>query len=261
MRLLIGDLTGEHLSLLPEGSIHETGDDLPPRVLRDLAGRSLHAEYRAANLALTAKQLEAAATPDQDLIQAVHTLRAVDTAINGLGKYAAEWYALYHPADPVPGTEVNSRSPAHPGLREHAEAVARLVETRAQLLAHVESQAKAIMPSVHALVGGVVAAKLLDHAGSLERLARMPSTTIQLLGAERAFFRHLRMRDGKPPKHGVIVSCDVVQQMPGYHRGRAARVLANALAIAARVDANKGEPCGEALRRKVEVTIRARTRS
>jgi nucleolar protein 56 len=91
-------------------------------------------------------------------------------------------------------------------------------------------------PNLAALAGPLVGARLINLAGSLERLARLPSSTVQLLGAERALFLHIR--EGAPaPKHGVIFQHPVVHSSPPWLRGRIARALAGKISIAARADA------------------------
>jgi nucleolar protein 56 len=106
---------------------------------------------------------------------------------------------------------------------------------REELAQYVENSMREMAPNLHSMVGGMLAARLMAKAGSLERMAEMPASTIQVLGAEKALFAHLRT-GVKPPKHGVIFAYPAVQQAPKDRRGRVARVLANHLAIAARVD-------------------------
>jgi nucleolar protein 56 len=98
-------------------------------------------------------------------------------------------------------------------------------------------------PNLAALAGPLVGARLLSLAGSLERLSRMPSSTIQLLGAEKALFLHIK--EGTPsPKHGVIFQHPSVHSSPPWLRGKVARALAGKLAIAARADAFDSRPDG-----------------
>jgi len=92
----------------------------------------------------------------------------------------------------------------------------------------------------------LIGAKLLEHAGSLKRMAEMPSSTIQILGAEKALFRHLKT-GSRPPKYGVLLGHSIVQQMPKAKQGKAARVLADKISLAVRIDYFKGEFRGEQL--------------
>jgi nucleolar protein 56 len=101
----------------------------------------------------------------------------------------------------------------------------------------------AAAPNIAVLAGPLVGARLLSHAGSLDRLSRMPSSTIQLLGAEKALFLHIK--EGAPaPKHGVIFQHPAVHSSPPWLRGRVARALAGKIAIAARGDAMDRRPDG-----------------
>ncbi|MCL1978773.1 MAG: ribosomal biogenesis protein, partial [Methanomassiliicoccaceae archaeon] len=91
-------------------------------------------------------------------------------------------------------------------------------------------------------------------AGGLGRLSTLPSSTVQLLGAEKAMFRHLR--SGKrPPKHGVIYQHPDVHRSPYWQRGKIARALAGKVLIAAKIDANKGEFRGDALKEDFETRV------
>lgn len=103
----------------------------------------------------------------------------------------------------------------------------------------VSARADEVMPNVSALIGGLVAARLLSRAGGLSELARMPGSTIQVLGSEQALFSHLRAGT-PPPKHGIIFQHRRVHNAPKEVRGRVARVLAAKLAIAARLDYYRG---------------------
>jgi nucleolar protein 56 len=248
MRLVIGNFENGKL----EPAFHQTGDDVPNETLQALKGQ-FRDEYRAANIRLTEEQLLAAATPDQDAIQTIHALMQLDSTLNGLGKYLFEWHNLHHPDSTAPWEELTLRELEEPGLKELGLGVRAMLQSREQVTEKLEAQMRTLMPNTSAILGGVLAAKLLDHAGSVERLARFPASIIQLLGAERALFRFLRSRGGDPPKHGVLVSHPLVQGVPTYRRGKMARKLANAVAIAARVDAFGGDEIAPTLIQKLEV--------
>jgi RNA processing factor Prp31 len=85
------------------------------------------------------------------------------------------------------------------------------------------------------LLGETITSKLISKAGSLERLVKMPSSTIQLLGAENAFFRFLKS-GGRNPKHGYIYNHPFVLRAKRKNQGKAARILANKISICAKVD-------------------------
>ncbi len=93
-----------------------------------------------------------------------------------------------------------------------------------------------IAPNISDVTGSLIGARLISYAGGLEKLAMMPSSTIQVLGAEKALFR-FKKEGGKPPKHGVIFQNNYIHRSPKKFRGRIARVLASKIAIAANADA------------------------
>jgi nucleolar protein 56 len=110
---------------------------------------------------------------------------------------------------------------------------------RDSLNAYVETQMKRTCPNVADVAGATIGARLMARAGGLDRLAVMPASTIQILGAEKALFRSLRT-GARPPKHGILFQHSAVHTAPKWQRGKIARTLANKIAIAARVDYYRG---------------------
>jgi nucleolar protein 56 len=110
-----------------------------------------------------------------------------------------------------------------------------LFKEKAELEKYVEALAVQIAPRMSAACGGSLAARLIAKAGNLERIAFMPSSTVQVLGAEKALFKHLTR--GVPcPKHGLIFQHPSLQSAPKNKRGGAARRLAAKISIACRID-------------------------
>ncbi len=126
-----------------------------------------------------------------------------------------------------------------------------LYDYRPEVEAYLASTATEIAPNLSEVAGPVLAAKLIEKAGSLKKLAMMPSGTIQLLGAEKALFR-AKKTGSKPPKHGLIFQHPYVHSKPRKLRGRSARALAAKLAWAARADVFSGNPIGAELRRQLD---------
>jgi len=100
----------------------------------------------------------------------------------------------------------------------------------------IESDMKKIAPNISKMTGSLIGARLISIAGGLERLAIMPASTIQILGAEKALFR-FKKEGGKPPKHGVIFQHSYINKSPKEIRGKIARMFATKIAIAAKADA------------------------
>ncbi|MGA8664593.1 MAG: hypothetical protein WB809_05970, partial [Thermoplasmata archaeon] len=140
-------------------------------------------------------------------------------------------------------------APTDPALtnarRRLAELYRSIEETRTELSHAVEGTAPSRTPNLCALLGPELAARLVAQAGGLDRLARLPSSTVQVLGAERAFFEHLRGR-APPPRHGLLFVHPALQSAPRGERGKLARALAGKVAIAARMD-RAGAPVNPSL--------------
>lgn len=116
-----------------------------------------------------------------------------------------------------------------------AKQILELSELRANLEKHIESQMQVIAPNLSGILGTSVGARILGRAGSLKRLATMPASTIQVLGAEKALFRALKT-GAQPPKHGLLFQHTLVHAAPKWQRGKIARAIAAKAALAARVD-------------------------
>jgi len=139
-------------------------------------------------------------------------------------------------------------------MRTIANTILELYNIRRNLTNYLEGVMKEVAPNVTALVGPTLGARLLSLAGSLDELAKLPASTIQVLGAEKALFRALRS-GGKPPKHGVIFQYPYIHTSPRWQRGKIARALAAKLAIAARVDAFSGRFIGDQLNEQLKKRI------
>ncbi|KAJ4269528.1 Nucleolar protein 58 [Fusarium torreyae] len=107
---------------------------------------------------------------------------------------------------------------------------------RTQLSSYLESRMRAISPNLTALVGYLVGARLIAHAGSLISLAKSPGSTIQILGAEKALFRALKTKHDTP-KYGLIYHSSLIGQATGRNKGKIARMLSAKAALGLRVDA------------------------
>ncbi|MEM1537315.1 MAG: hypothetical protein QXK12_01550 [Candidatus Nezhaarchaeales archaeon] len=139
-------------------------------------------------------------------------------------------------------------------IKETSSVIQHLYAVRRLLEDYVDRAMDDVAPNVKRLIGPTIGARLIALAGGLEKLAKMPASTIQLLGAEKALFRFLRT-GAKPPKHGVIFQCPEIHRAPRWQRGKIARALAGKLSIAARVDYFSGEYVGDELRRDLDVRI------
>ena len=115
-----------------------------------------------------------------------------------------------------------------------------ILNIKESLEQYIDESMKEVAPNLQFLVGSLLGARLISLAGSLENLAKRSSGTIQVLGAEKALFRHLRSGED-PPKHGVIFQSPYIHSAKKHQRGKIARALSGKLSIASRVDFFSGE--------------------
>ena len=191
---------------------------------------------------------------DAELLQMIRTLDEIDMVINLLSEKAVDWYLIRHPSF----SRKYRRTPAHAlvktmherskgALGTLAAEIEHMENTRTILAREVSFRANDVMPNTSALIGGLVAARLMSHAGGLLSLSRLPASAIQVLGARSALFSHLKTRS-PCPKHGIIFQHRRVHNAPREVRGKVARVLACKIAIAARLDYFSGVTEPEFLR-------------
>ncbi|GAV55221.1 hypothetical protein ZYGR_0AS05450 [Zygosaccharomyces rouxii] len=117
-----------------------------------------------------------------------------------------------------------------------AQQIVDFATYREQLSNYLTARMKAIAPNLTQLVGELVGARLISHAGSLVSLAKSPASTIQILGAEKALFRALKTKHDTP-KYGLLYHASLVGQATGKNKGKIARVLAAKAAVSLRYDA------------------------
>lgn len=135
-----------------------------------------------------------------------------------------------------------------------ANAEMELMRIEREVDAYLRENAPKLMPNVCFLADYKLAAELLSKAGSLNKLAMMPSGTLQLLGAEKALFRHLRT-GSRPPKYGVLFRLKEVVAADRRSKGRIARLFATKLSIAARADAISKRFIGKQLRESIDKNL------
>lgn len=211
---------------------------------------------------------------DRNLVQAIRNLDDQIATINLYNERLHEWYGMHFPeladyahdaryADLVArygdrsavleelGLELESiGSDFQPddmrAVQDLADTLCRLYDDKAHTEEYIRDIVMERCPNMCAILGGPLAARMISLSGGLERLASLPASTVQLLGAEKAMFRHLR--SGKrPPKHGIIYQHPDVHRSPYWQRGKIARALAGKVLIAAKVDQFHGDFIGDRL--------------
>jgi len=143
-------------------------------------------------------------------------------------------------------------------VQTFAERVINLEEYRRQLREYLNARMHAVAPNLSALIGEIVGARLISHAGSLTNLAKYPASTVQILGAEKALFRALKTK-GNTPKYGLIFHSSFIGRASQKNKGRISRYLANKCSIAARIDCFAENPStvfGEKMKDQVDERLK-----
>lgn len=220
---------------------------------------------------------EALKSRDMLLGSVTKSIEDLDKTINLLGERLEDWYSVYFPelkeADKLKFSEAvlvvdkenidekelasvlgqksaSAISKASEGslgaklseddlaqCQSLAQTIITLGKLRTKYEAYQKKLAEELCPNLSEVGGPEIAAKLVSHVGSLSRLALLPASAIQVIGAEKALFKHLKNRKIPPPKHGIIFQHVKISSSPKKVRGKIARTLANKLCLAAKADA------------------------
>jgi nucleolar protein 56 len=232
--LMRGAVAGTDLrDLAIEHGFVDSGDEYD-RLLHDV------------NIELVKKQMALAVTPDRQVIAAVEALDDINETTNILSERLKEWYMLNcgetrlrtnELANHVLNTEEKGKTEA---MRSFAASLIGLYETRTSIENYLKENMETLAPNLTNIAGYILGARLLSIAGSLEKLASMPSSTIQVLGANNALFKHLKGK-APSPKHGVIFRHPFINTAPKKLRGKIARAVASKISMAVRYDCYSGQ--------------------
>lgn len=239
-------------------------------------------QFQAVAVELAKKACKESVTRQHSVMQAVEAIASLEKTINLLIKKLREWYALYCPeADETYtnheiflkvillktkeqilwdlqkkqslGADFSQMDLAP--LRGYAHRIQELYAEKEKLEYYIDDAMEDIAPCLKAIAGSVLAAELLARAGSLQRLACMPSSTVQMLGAENALFRFLK-KQGRCPRHGIIIKHPLLASAKNNVHGKIARKIASAVSIAAKIDYFKGDAYkGYEMREKLEKDV------
>jgi len=233
-------------------------------------------QFYEANLKRTKQVIKDSVQNDLLTVQTIKNIDEINKVANMLSKRLREWYELYNPEfsnsiddhetfinlilendkkDLLEELKIEQTMGAD--LKEEdvepilnlARKIKTLYELRDEQETYLESKMKLFCPNLLALAGTIIGAKLLAQAGDMRRLMLMPASTIQVLGAEKALFRHIKT-GARPPKYGVLINHPIV--VKADNKGKAARKLADKICIGIKVDYFKGEFIGDKLRKQLE---------
>ena len=140
-------------------------------------------------------------------------------------------------------------------LQNYADQIISLDTYRQQLENYLDVLMEETAPNINNLIGPLIGAKLIAKAGGLQKLAYMPASRIQLLGAEKALYRFLKSGE-KRPKHGLIFQWNQIRSAKPWIRGKIARIVAGKIGLSAKVDFFSGEFIGDTLSKEIEYKIK-----
>lgn len=222
--------------------------------LRDLALKYGFAESREEydrmlhdlNILLAKKKISRALTPDRQIIAAVQAIDSLNEAANLLAERLKEWYILEFNETNLKSLDLArhvagmKESVGSPIMKNLALSLIGLYDARSSIEEYLKENMPAVAPNLSSIAGYILGARLLCMAGSLCKLASMPSSTVQVIGANNALFKHLKGKSPSP-KHGVIFRHPYVNTAPRWQRGKIARAVASKISLAARCDLYSGE--------------------
>jgi nucleolar protein 56 len=243
--------------------------------------------FHAVYTELAIRQVAASRSNDTILVQSIEALDDLDRITNVLSERLKEMYDLNFPEIGLKGEKlvyfvskhgtrndfkqcglddknINTIAKSSTGMelpeafansiKDMASNIAGLYADKDQISKFIETHMESNYSNLSDTAGVHIGARLISIAGGVQKLANMPSSTIQVLGAEKALFKHLR-GNATSPKHGVIFQHPLVRDAPWWQRGKIARLLAAKIALAVRVDFFAGDfrkEIAEDLDRKVE---------
>jgi nucleolar protein 56 len=262
------------LQMLPQDKL--------PQVLTLFKEKKYFKEFHDKNIALTQEAVKDSVSNDNFIIQAIANIAELDKACNLLSKRLREWYCWYAPeiSEKITNHEQFADAIIQKSKKEllaefkikesmgaemekiHvdeilllAKQVSQLYHLRQQHEQYLEHIMKKYCPNLLELAGTTIGAKLMELSRGLKHLALLPASTIQLLGAEKALFRHITS-GSKSPKYGVLFAHPLIQKARKEERGKAARMLADKLSLCARLDYFKGEFKAKEYKKELEEKFR-----
>ncbi|MCL5111401.1 MAG: NOP58 family protein [Candidatus Marsarchaeota archaeon] len=140
-------------------------------------------------------------------------------------------------------------------ISEFAQMTLDMSDSLKRLDSYIKKASTRVMPNTTYLTDHMIAAELLSRAGSMERLATMPASTVQLLGAEKALFKHIKF-GSRPPKYGILFKIPEITNAPREIRGRIARVYATKICIALKADHFSKNFIAERLKKDLNESIK-----
>ncbi len=240
------------------------------------------------NLELTKVKIKISVGRDSLVIQTNRTIEELDKAINILVERLREWYGLHFPEmdrvvsdhqkfvkiiekygsrDNIEDPEISLLKDKSMGIdlnkddtetiKLFSKKILEMYQLRESLAKYLDKTLREVAPNLRELAGPQLSAKLIARVGGLDKLSKMSSSTLQLIGAEKSLFRYLHSKGkGRSPKYGLIFMHPLIQNAPNDKRGKVARVLSSKFSIAAKMDFYSKEYKGDQLKHDLQERVK-----
>ena len=281
-----GKLIGMQMFKTPEDSVKDAGENKKNLLKRlseheiiedEIGEKYLSNQYRAiASEKMSPKEINEFITKyhalesgksirkqssDKIVMKVIGIIDEMDEVLNNLTERTREWCSVVEP-DLLAIKDHQrflEKAKKDKNIDNFGKSLLDMHESRELLAEYIDNLAKEVMPNTSVIAGTMLASRLIEKAGGLDRLAKMPSSKIQLLGAEKALFRHLR-GEGKAPKYGIIFGHQMIQNAPKQNRGKVARLVASKISMASKIDRYSGNDRSRELlndlKRKVKTLLK-----
>ena len=255
------------------------------RILHFFKNKDFFDEFHSKNIQITRRAVKESVKDDLLIIQAINNIDEINKSISLNIRRLREWYAYYNPEfenfvedqkkfvelvlskgkqellkeikvseEESMGADLSKEDVEH--ILNLAKEVDNLYLLRVKQEEYLEKLMKRVCPNMLVITGVVIGAKLIAQAGSLRRLMDFPASTVQLLGAEKALFRHMK-KGARAPKYGFLHEHPMMARYPREMHGKIARTLADKISLAVKVDFFKGKFIGDKLLKDIEGKFKA----
>ncbi|MFC1691080.1 NOP5/NOP56 family protein [Nanoarchaeota archaeon] len=241
-------------------------------------------KLRQNNIIIAKNKIKKSVKKDLLVMQTINHIEELNKISNMMAKRLREWYELYNPefsksldshekfteliiqkdkkellaeigADQATTMGADLEKEDVEAIIEFAKELQQVFELRQKQTDYLETIMKQVCPNVLEITGPTIGANLISLAGSLKKMSEFPASTIQMLGAEKALFRHLKT-GARPPKYGVLINHPYIMKADRKNKGKVARLVADKISIASKVDYFKGEFVGDKLKADIEKRLK-----
>ncbi|MFH1053922.1 MAG: NOP5/NOP56 family protein [Candidatus Woesearchaeota archaeon] len=255
------------------------------KILASFKQNKFYPEFYKENLRLTKEAIRTSGKDDIIIVQAIKSIKELERIRNILLNRMRDWYGYHNPelarniGNQEKMVELILKKDRKTLLKEMkinekdsigiefskedlneinqiCKEIQNIEKLKGEQEKYLEKIMRNIMPNTTEIATPLIGAELIELAGSMRNLMEMPSSTVQLLGAEKSLFRHIRNKKNLAPKYGIIFNHPLLQNADMDNKGKIARLLAGKINIAVKVDFFKGKSVGDRLKKEINEKIK-----